>query len=111
MFNVRVVPTLTAWSVIFDTRNPVLLIETLKLPAGTSTRMNLPTSFVEAERVAFVDRSVSVTSAPATAAPDGSNTVPTTWPVEALCEKSADGTKASKHNRQPIIKMRRLLDI
>jgi hypothetical protein len=49
--------------------------------------------------------------AAATAAPDGSVTVPWTVPVEELCEKRADGARASIQSRNAIPNSDRLLNI
>jgi hypothetical protein len=59
----------------------------------------------------FVALSVKVTDAAAIAAPEGSVTVPATVPVEALCEKRADGTKVNRQSKRPITRSDRLLDI
>jgi hypothetical protein len=52
-----------------------------------------------------------VTIAAATAAPDGSVTVPATVPVDELCEKRAEGTKRDIQHKRAITNSDRLLDI
>jgi hypothetical protein len=59
----------------------------------------------------LVDLSVRVTVAAAITAPEASLTVPATVPVDALCEKRADGTKADKQHKRAITNTDRLLDI
>src|SRR5580704_1701450 len=73
--------------------------------------MYLPFSLVEATRGIFVALSTRVTVAAAIAAPEGSVTVPATVPVEALCEKRAEGSKANIESKTPITTRDRLLDI
>jgi hypothetical protein len=62
-------------------------------------------------RVLFVDGSIRETVASTTAAPVGSVTVPTTVPVEAAWENSADGVKANRQVKATTSKTTRLLNI
>jgi hypothetical protein len=73
--------------------------------------MYRPFSLVDADRGVFVALSVRATVAAATAAPEGSVTVPATVPVEALCENSAEGTKRRLQSKTAITSSDRLLDI
>jgi len=72
--------------------------------------MYRPFSLLDATRGIFVALSVKVTVAAAIAAPEGSVTVPATVPVEALCERRAEGSKAQIQRERAIAK-RRLVDI
>ena len=108
---VSAVPTLTAWLVSLEMRNPCLFTETSYVPEGISTKRYLPFSLVEAVREIFVPLSVRVTDAAAIAAPDGSVIVPATVPVDELCERKAAGRNANKKSESPIMKSDRLLSI
>jgi hypothetical protein len=66
---------------------------------------------VEAVRGMFVALSVRVTDAAAMAAPEGSETVPATVPVDALCERKAEGRTANKQTKRPITNSDRLRSI
>ena len=81
------------------------------MPGGTFAKRYLPVSFVVVFRESFVDGSTSVTPAPATAAPEGSVTVPATVPVEAAWASNADGVKANRQHRATTNKTTRLLNI
>src|SRR5208283_1658431 len=68
----------------------------LYFPGSTLGKLYLPVSFVVSVLSAFVARSVIVTVAPATAAPDGSVTVPETYPVPAVCPYMSNGLNANR---------------
>src|SRR5580704_10018930 len=104
-------PTFTIWSTSFETRNPVLLTETVYLLGTTFAKKYLPLSFVASVRAIFVAVSVKVTVAPTMAPPDGSVTVPATVPVDALWANRPDGTRAHTLNNTARSNATRLLDI
>src|SRR5260370_32323576 len=68
-------------------------------------------SLVVAVREPVVEGSVKVTVAPATAAPEGSVTVPTIVPVATACENRAVGHKTNKQSKTPANRPARLRDI
>ena len=95
----------------FAARNPALFIERVYVLGGTFAKTYLPTSFVVVVRGMFVEVSVRVTVASATAEFDGSVTVPAIVPELMFCEYVSVGTKAAKQQRVTTTKTDRLLSM